>query len=314
MPAISVAPSNAASVALARGRQRCDGSEVASMNAGPTDFWYVAWSDQREGILIDLIRRPQQAVARVALFRRGQLPEVVRQTFAREALSVTDDGTVTLGPWTLGRDACTGRIDDRDVVVVARFRLEAPEVTMVPAWVGGLFGTLPTLRSTPGMLTALSGCPLASPLPCVLTRYRVGDVARARWFLVSAHGFDGAPDVRLEIAGGRLLGRWVLTGYVHAAGAWWPLNQPLPNLVRFSAKATGEVTGGERRFEVTYRSKRLRFRLDARALVEAFVELEHEGATTIATTLFGDCALDLSVGDDRRAVTSRGCCLLEVKA
>ena len=264
-------------------------------------------------MLIDLIRRPQQAVARVALFRRGQPPVVVRQTFGPEALSVAEDGTVTLGPWTLGRQGCTGRIDDGDIVVDARFRLEAAEVTMVPAWVAGLFATVPALRSTPGTLTALRGRAVPEPLPCVLTRYRVGDVARARWFLVSAHGFDGAPDVRLEIAGGRMLGKWVLTGYLHAGGAWWSLNQPLPNVMRFSAPATGRVVGAERRFQVTYRGKRLRFRLDARALVEAFVELEREGATTIHTTLFGDCALELTVGDDQRALTARGCCLLEVK-
>jgi len=284
------------------------------MSTGATDFWYVAWGDQREGTLIDLIRRPQEALARVALFRRGQPPRVVRQRFAHEALVVTGD-TAELGPWRLGPGECTGRIADGagELVVDARFSPEASEVTMVPAWVAGLFRTIPALRSTPGTMTALAGLPVAAPMPCAFTRYRVGDVARARWFLVSAHGFEDAPDVRLEIAGGRILGQWVLTGYLHAEGAWYPLNQPLANLVRWAATATGEVAGAERRFEVAYRSKRLHLRLEARAPVDAFVELEREGVTTIHTTLFGDCALDLTVGDAQRHLTARGRCLLEVK-
>ena len=285
------------------------------MSGGATDFWYVAWSDEREGILIDLIRRPREAVARVALFRRGQPPRVVRESFPREALVEGEDRSVTLGPWRLGRQGCTGRIGEGDAAIAigARFHLDAPEVTMVPAWVAGLFRTIPALRSTPGALTALAGRALPAPLPCVLTRYRVGDVARARWFLVSAHGFEGAPDVRLEIAGGRMLGRCALTGYLHAGGAWYPLTQPLANLVRFSAPATGEVADEARRIEVTYRSKRVSWRLTGRALADAFVELEREGATTIHTTLFGDCALDLTVGDEHRRLSARGCCLLEVK-
>src|SRR5204862_2329210 len=200
-----------------------------------TDFWYVAWSDQREGVLIDLIRRPREAVARVAAFRRGLAPRVVRQTFARDALTVGDDGTVALGAWRLGPGGCTGRIGDGDgaLAVDAGFRLDGPEVTMVPAWVAAVFQTIPALRSTPGAVTSLGGRPLPAPIPCALTRYRVGDVARARWFLVSAHGFEDAPDVRLEIAGGQMLGQWALTGYLGVGGAWFALNQPLANLVRF---------------------------------------------------------------------------------
>jgi hypothetical protein len=285
---------------------------VETNSGGATHFWYVAWSDADEGTLIDLILRPQEAVARVASFRRGQAPRVLRQTFPRSALSDLSDRAVALGPWRIGPDGCAGRLDP--ITVDARFQMDAPEVTMVPPWVGWLFRGIPALRSTPGTLTALAGQPLASPVPCVLTRYRVGDVARARWFLVSAHGFDGAPDVRLEIAGGRMLGMWALTGYVHAAGAWFPLNQPLANLVRFRAAATGEVVEGQRRFEVAYRSKSLGWRLDARAPADAFAELEREGNTTIHTTLFGDCALDLTVGTEQpRRLTARGCCLLEVK-
>jgi hypothetical protein len=254
----------------------------------------------------------------VAVFRRGQAARVLRQVFARDALVASGGGAgATLGSWRLDREGCAGRIEDQagDLVVDCQYRLHGPEVTMVPGWVGRLSPSVPALRSTPGTVIAATGG-AGQAVPCVFTRYRVGDLARARWFLISAQAFEGVEpgtDVRCEISGGWFGGRWALTGYLRLGAELVPLNHPLANLRRFRAPAVGGEVGATRRFEVTYRGPRLSLRLTAEAPADAFVVLEREGATTIHTTLFGSCALELTVAGARRQLVARDRCLLEVK-
>jgi hypothetical protein len=281
------------------------------MARGAVEIWYAAWGDARAGFLVDLIRRPAESVVRIAVFRRGQAARVLRQVFAREALIAEPDGAgAALGSWRLDRSGCAGRIDD--VALDCKYRLQPPEVTMVPAWVGRISPAVPSLRSTPGMVIEAQGG--AGAVPCVVTRYRVGDIARARWFLISAQAFEHS-DARCEISGGWFGGRWAMTGYLRLGQQLVPLNNPLANLRRFRAPSVGEQAGSTRRFEVAYASRRLSLRLTAEAPAEAFVVLEREGATTIRTTLFGSCTLDVTLdrGAQHRLV-ARDRCLLELKA
>lgn len=287
------------------------------MARGAVEIWYASWGDAQAAFLVDLIRRPAEAVARVAVFRRGQAPRVLRQSFARDALVASAGGTgATLGSWRLDREGCAGRIEDLagELALDCQYRLHGPEVTMVPGWVGLLSPSVPALRSTPG--TVIAATASSGSVPCVFTRYRVGDIARARWFLISAQAFEGVEpgtDVRCEISGGWFGGRWALTGYLRLGDELVPLNSPLANLRRFRAPAVGDQVGASRRFEVTYQSSRLSLRLTAEAPADAVVVLEREGATTIHTTLFGSCALDLTVAGARRQLVARDRCLLEVK-
>jgi len=279
------------------------------MARGAVEIWYAAWGDARAGYLVDLIRRPAESVVRVAVFRRGEAARVRRQVFARQALVVDADGEgATLESWRLDRSGCAGRIED--LALDCPYRLHEPAVTMVPAWVGRISAAVPALRSTPGTVIEAPGS--TGGVPCVFTRYRVGDIARARWFLISAQGFDDG-DARCEISGGWLGGRWALTGYLRLGDQLVPLNQPMANLRRFRAQATGAVDGPARRFDVSYRSRRLTLRLTAEAPSDAFVVLEREGATTIHTTLFGSCALDLTIDGSPRHLVARDRCLLELK-
>ena len=281
------------------------------MARSAVEIWYAAWGDARAGYLVDLMRRPEQSLARVAIFRRGEAARVLRQVFARQALVPDADGEgATLGSWRLDRSGCAGRIED--LTLDCRYRLHGPTVTMVPAWIGRLSAAVPALRSTPGTVTAASGPP-GGVLPCVFTRYRVGDIARARWFLISAQAFEDT-DARCEISGGWFAGRWALTGYLRLGDQLLPLNSPMANLRRFRAQATGAEDGPARRFDLSYRSSRVTLRLTAEAPSDAFVVLEREGATTIHTTLFGSCALELTVAGARRQLVARDRCLLEVKA
>ena len=291
------------------------------MARGAVEIWYATWGDAQAAYLVDLIRRPAESVARVAVFRRGQAARVLRQVFARDALVASDGGSgATLGSWRLDREGCAGRIDDRagdlvqDLALDCQYRLHGPEVTMVPSWVGMLSPSVPALRSTPG--TVIAATASSGSVPCVFTRYRVGDIARARWFLISAQAFEGVepgPDVRCEISGGWFGGRWALTGYLRLGDELVPLNHPMANLRRFRAPAVGDEVGATRRFEVTYQSRRISLRLTAEAPADGFVVLEREGATTIHTTLFGSCALDLTVAGAGRRLVARDRCLLEVK-
>jgi hypothetical protein len=279
------------------------------MARGAVEIWYAAWGDARAAYLVDLIRRPVESLVRVAAFRRGEAARVLRQVFPRQTLVVDTDGEgATLGSWRLDRNGCAGRIED--LALDCRYRLHEPAVTMVPAWVGRLSAAVPALRSTPGTVTDAQGQP--GGVPCVFSRYRVGDIARARWFLISAQAFEDT-DARCEISGGWFAGRWALTGYLRLGDQLAPLNSPMANLRRFRAQATGSADGPARRFDVSYQSRRVTLRLTAEAPSDAFVVLEREGATTIHTTLFGSCALELSVDGARRQLVARDRCLLEVK-
>ena len=283
------------------------------MARGAVEIWYASWGDARAAYLVDLIRRAAESMVRVGVFRRGQAPRVLRQQFAREALVADGDGA-RLGSWRLDGSGCAGEIED--IALDCRYRLLLPEVTMVPAWVARVSAAVPALSSTPGTLVETqdgsgeSGGP--GGVPCVFTRYRVGDIARARWFLISAQAFEGT-DARCEISGGWFGGRWALTGYLRLGDRLVPLNHPMANLRRFRAQATGAEMGQRRRFEVTYQSRHLSLHLTAEAPADAFVELEREGPTTIHTTLFGTCTLDLTVDGTQRQLVARDRCLLEVK-
>ena len=294
------------------------------MAAGACDFWYLTWGDRRSGYLVDLIRRPDQAVARVAIFRRGEAPRLLREVFPRAALQVTRRGRhagVSLGSWRLDERRCRGQIGGW--ALSCEFALRAPPVTLVPGWIGRLYPRVPALRSTPGTIShalvtppAAGAGPAAADqqrdLPCALTRYRVGDIAAARWFLISAQSFEGI-DARCEISGGWFAGRWALTGYLYLGKRLFRLNSPVANLRRFRVQAVGDQAGPGRRLAISYRSRRLGLRLIAEAPADTFVDLEREGATMIRTSSFASCALQISIAGQRQQLVARDRCLLEVK-
>ncbi len=92
-----------------------------------------------------------------------------------------------------------------------------------------------------------------------------------------------------------------------------PLNSPLANLWRFHVQAVGVKAGPARRLAIGYRSRQLIVHLLAEAPADTFVELEREGATTIRTSLFANCALEVTIDGHHRQLVARDRCLLEVK-
>ncbi len=135
------------------------------MAAGACEFWYLSWGDPRSGYLLDLIQRPDQAVARLAIFRRGEPPRLLREVLARDALRLAaGDGGVALGPWRLDSGHCSGGICGW--AVTCDLQLQPSAITLVPAWIGRLFPALPAMRSTPGTVTrATVTAPAAGTAP-----------------------------------------------------------------------------------------------------------------------------------------------------
>jgi hypothetical protein len=294
------------------------------------NFWYVAFTDSRVGYLLDLVERPAGTMARLAIFRRGAPARVLRQLFPVGTLEVSHDGVgVALGPWRLDGERCEGALEG--VTLRARTAAAGPEVTLVPGWIAALFSRVPAFRSAPiTLVEGTAGESSFRDLPGVRSRYHIGDLARARWFLISVQSFNGqdagpdagrhaghdpgtSGDARCEISAAWLFNSWAASGYLRLGGQTIPINQPLRNLLRFRVGAAGQRAGGRRQFQVSYASPRLGFELEASAAEEAFVALEREGSTMIHTTLFGDCRLTVTRGGSRQTLAATGTCLLEVK-
>jgi hypothetical protein len=275
-----------------------------------TSFWYVAFTDGRTGYLLDLVQRPTAAMARLAIFRRTQPPRVLRQDFPVAALKASADGVV-IGPWQLDGSHYQGKLGT--LTLAGRFESDGPAVAIVPTWISTLFSRIPALQSQPVTLTeATAGGDSFRGLPGVCSRYRIRDLARARWFLISAQAFDGQ-DARCEISAGWLFDSWAVSGYLRIGGETIPLNQPLRNLLRFRVGAAGESAGGVRRVQVSYRSAHLAIEVDAAATDDLFARLEREGTTMIHTTLFGDCRLKVTRAGATETLVATGTCLIEVK-
>ena len=274
------------------------------------EFSYLSFTDGRAGYLLDLIRRPRETMARLAVYRQGAPPRVLRQAHPLEAWRADDQG-VTLGPWRLDERSCSGTVDG--VAVACELETVSPEVRLVPALVARVFKAVPAFCSTPArVVRGTAGPDTFTGLPCVLSRYTVNDLAAARWFLVSLQ----EPEMRCELAAGWVLGRWAVSGYLWVDGTRHELTHPLRDVPRFRVVAGGSLGGGgsDRRFAVSYRSKRLSLDIAAHAPVGEFALLDREGETAIWTTLLGTCRVRAApAGQATRELTSTGRCLLEVK-
>jgi hypothetical protein len=280
-----------------------------------TRFIYLAFGDSQRGYLLDLVRRPDEALVRLALFVAGQPPRVLRQRHPAAAFAPLPGGARLAG-WRLDETAMAGELDG--LPVTAQLQAAGPQVSLVPFLVGRAISTIPALRSRPvNVLDATVGGAAHRQLAGVLTAYEVGDLARAQWFLIGAQRFDadeGAPPLRCELSAGRLFGQWAVSGYVQIGDRLIRLTSPLRDLLRFQVRAAGEADAGLRRFVVTYRSPALSLTMQAWAPESAFVALEQEGDTTIWTTMFGSCRLELQVADQiGDAYQATGTCLLESK-
>ena len=275
----------------------------------PYAFWYVYATNGADGFLLDLVRRPGEARARLAVYHEGSPPRIVRHGFPLAYLDgAPGELGVRLDGIALDSAGCRGAL--ADLHLHARFRLSGRGMTFVPAWVAWWFSTAPDFRSQYGALegAVCEGVSYGNA-PLVCSTYSVADLARAKWLLISAIRFEGT-DLALEISAARLLGMWLPTAWVYFEGRERRLNSGLDSLFRVHFHRAGVIEGNERVFTASVRAGHLRLEIEARGPLGQFARLEAEGQTEIHTTLFGTCRATVAGG---RTFTAERTCLLEVK-
>jgi hypothetical protein len=271
-------------------------------------FWYVFTSNGTDGFLLDLIRRPEAAVARLAVFHQGSPPRILRRGFSLGDLHGTPGELgVRLGDFCLDALGCAGSIDD--VNLEAQYALNGHHMRFVPSWVTSLIDDIPDFRSSYGTLKS-ANCAGAvySEGPIVCSTYTVEDLASAKWVLISAPRFTGT-DLAFEISAAHLLRRWQPTAWLFFNGREHQLNSGLDTLFHVHVETAGDVHGTDRVFRASIHAGDLRIEIDARGPVDQFARLEAEGQTEIHTTLFGTCRA--TVGE-HSCIADRTC-LLELK-
>ena len=280
-------------------------------------FWYIYATNGTNGFLFDMIKRPAEAVARLAVYSNDKPPTVLRERLDLDQF--TSDGeslNVTLGPFTLGPNGCRGKLGQIDLDLLST--LDNRSITFLPRWLHKLLSYVPYISSHYG--TLLEGKCQQTPyrnLPLVYSTYQVGNIERAKWFIISAAQFADT-DLAFEISASRIAGIWGASAYVRYQGKEYRLNSPIASLFTFRTRNAGEIVGQERVFDVSVRSPAIRMDVRAKAPISDFALLEKEGQTEINTTLFGDCEAEVTLrGTDANAPTHRfkatRTCLLEVK-
>jgi hypothetical protein len=279
----------------------------------PYSFWYIFATNGEDGFLLDLVSRPEESVARLAVYHQGSPPRIVRHGFPPGSLSgVPGELKAALNGVELDAAGCRSALENMSID--ARFGLNGRSMRFVPAWVSWWFDNVPDFRSHYGTLER-ANCEGATyaKAPMVCSTYSLGDLASARWVLISAPRFDSG-DLAIEISAARLLGRWMPTAWMFFGGREYKLNSGLDSLFRVRIGSAGVMEDGQLVFTASLRAPGMRVDVEARGAVEQFARLESERQTEIHTTLFGTCRASFKSGPPAgRTFTAERTCLLELK-
>jgi hypothetical protein len=273
-------------------------------------FWYLFASDGNNGFLLDLIRQPGEAVARLVTYEQGRPPHIVRHGFQPADLDGVP-GALGVRFGGIAFDALGCRSTLPGMNVDAHFALNGLTMRFVPKFVAWWFDSVPDFCSRYGAI-AQATCEGAvyEDAPVVCSTYSLDSLAGARWILISAARFSGS-DLAIEISAARLLGRWMPAARVFYAGREHHLNSVLDSLGRLHIGRAGEVESGTRVFTASIRAPGLHLFVEASGPLDQFARLDADLHTEIHTTLFGTCrATFASTG--QTFVAERNC-LLEVK-
>jgi len=260
-------------------------------------FRYIYVSDGTRGFLLDRIEEPARTKLRLLSCNAGA------STIARAESEHTPK---------LGETSATSQIPGIEYDI--HFALEGESHGFGPAWGPSLMSSVPDFHSRYGRLTQATvlGESFAD-LPLGCSWYSVKNLAEARWVLVSALEFEGT-DLRLELAGVRILNAWMGTVIFHYRGVTHRLNG-LRHASRIHVADEPAAPNARRTFTAQISTGNLELEIEARAPLTAFVLLEDHGVTTIETTLFGDCEVRVWTRGAGEPVTHRATstCLLELK-
>jgi hypothetical protein len=279
----------------------------------PYAFWYIFATNGEDGFLFDLVRRPEEAVARLAVYHQGSPPRIVRHGFPPGSLSgIPGQLKAHLDGVTLDAAGCRSALEH--MRLDARFASSGRGMRFVPAWVTWWFDNVPDFRSHYGTLegAACEGAAYRNT-PMVFSTYSLDDLASARWVLISVPRFDSS-DLAIEISAARLLGRWMPAAWMFFGGREYKLNSALDSLFRVRIGAAGAIEDGERVFTASLRAPGVRLEIEARGAAGQFARLEAERQTEIHTALFGTCRASIMSGPSAgRTFTAERTCLLELK-
>ena len=276
------------------------------------DFWYIYGTNGENGFLLDLIRRPEEAIARLAVYSKDEPPTVLRKSLPLSDFVSGDDALkVQLGPIELSRNGCHGTLDGIDIDT--QFRMTDREIVLAPLWIHKLLSHVPYISSYYGTLEKGTCQGIAyTDLPLVYSTYQVGRISKSIWALISGSQFKDT-DLVFDIVAGRIFGIWVSSAYIYFQGKEYKLNNPLTSFFRFKIHNAGEIIGQERTFSVSVKSGNLSMEVKATAPASDFVLLAREGNTTINTTVFGNCEVSINLSGEKYRFEAERTCLLEVK-
>lgn len=275
-------------------------------------FWYIYGTNGKNGFLLDLIRRPEEAIARLAVYSKDKPPSVLRKSLPlSDFVSGDDTLKVQLGPIELSRNGCHGTLEGIDIDT--EFRMTDREITFGPFWIHKLLSQVPYFSSYYGTLEK-GTCQGVSytDLPLVYSTYQVGRISKSIWTLISASQFKDT-DLVFDISAAGLFGIWGPSAYIYFQGKKYKLNNPLMSPIQFRTHNVGEIIGQERIFSVSVKSRKISMEVKAKALTSDFVMLEQEGETKIYTTVFGSCEVSITLSGRKYSFEAERTCLLEVK-
>lgn len=271
--------------------------------------WYLFASNGGNGFLLDLIRCPQESLARLVTYRHGHPPTVVRHGFPPGDL-VGLPGNLGVRLDGIAFDALGCRSTLPGIHLDARFAL-GRKVRFSPPYVTWTFDYAPDFCSQYGIIDhAVCEGAVYDGAPVTCSSYSLEDYAGARWVMLSAHRFAGA-DLAFEISAARLLGRWMASAWIFYNGREYRLTSALDCLFRLRIGSAGEIHSGERVFTAAIQASDLRLEIEARGPLDQFARLYADRETEIHTTLFGTCRA--AIASTGQTFVAERNCLLEVK-
>jgi len=284
------------------------------MTTPPFAVWYIYTSNGTDGFLLDLIRRPAEAVLRMAVYHAGCSPRLIRQGFPLADLAgIPGELRAALHGIAFDAQSCHSAYDG--VRLDGQFALSGRAMRFVPAWASGVFKNVPDFRSYYGTMVR-ADCESATyaDAPLVYSTYSthaLNHLASARWVLMTAPRFSGT-DLAFEISATRKFDRWVPAAWVYYAGREFKLNSLSDTLfARVRIRRAGELEGNERVFAASIRARGLDLDIEGRAPADQFLLLDSEGEIKTWTTVFGVCRASIRSGPEKLA-TERTC-LLEIR-
>lgn len=279
---------------------------------GSSSFWYIFATNGVNGFLLDLIRRPDRCMCRLALYCEAR-PAVLEETLPSDTLVSNAELRVQLGSFELTPQGVRGELGK--IRVEADFDLIGREASFTPSWVPKVFSQIPSFRSHYGHLrSGLCNGVRYQNLPLVYSTYEVRELQRARWYLVSASQFKGS-DLAIEICASRLFCRWEASTYVFFQGSEYKFTSVFSSLFQTRTLAAGKIVGRERVFSACLRSRSISLTVNGRAPLSSYAMLAREGRTEIHTTLFGTCTASITLPAQGSPCTlvAEKTCLLELK-